>query len=315
MANNYNLYKPRKKRRGLLFLIFIILGLIIIFSYFSFLLGNNDKASISNNGVAVIPIEGVITLEEGDVFPFEQGTASSKAIIEKIEKAEKSNDIKAIILSINSPGGTVVASSNVADAVKSAEKPVVAYIQELGASGAYWIASASDSIVAEPLSITGSIGVISSYLEFSQLFEKYGVSYQRLVSGPYKDIGSPFKELTQEERDLLQNKIDIIHDEFISQVSQNRNIPESSVRELATGLFYLGKEAQQLKLVDELGNFEVARKKAEQLAGIENSNIIKYEEKGKFGILDLITKTFAFYIGKGIGSALTIYQEPLPIRA
>src|SRR3989344_9012865 len=125
-----------------------------------------------SNGIAIIKIEGPITLKSSNQL-FTEGSASSDEIIENLNKAENNNGVKAIILEINSPGGTVVASKEIADKVKSIQKPTIALIREVGASGAYWIASSSDLIIADELSITGSIGVISSYLQFSGLLDNY----------------------------------------------------------------------------------------------------------------------------------------------
>ena len=158
---------------------------------------STDVESLSGN-VALIPIEGVIVGTDDGEFLFESVT-SSLDTVELIEKADRNPNIKAIILEINSPGGSAVASEEIANAIKKTNKTTVAWIREIGTSGAYWVSSASDHIVANRVSITGSIGVIASYLEFPGLLDRYNITYQRLVSGKYKDIGSPYKEMTTEE--------------------------------------------------------------------------------------------------------------------
>ena len=167
-------------------------------------------------------------------------------------------NIKAILFEINSPGGTAVASEEIVNAVKKSKKYKVAWIRDQGASGAYWIASAADKIVASPLSITGSIGVLGSYLEFSGLLTRYNITYERMVGGKYKDLGTPYRELTDEERILFQRSIDELHDYFMQDVAKNRDIPENKIREIATGMFYTGKQAKELNLVDVLGGKEEA---------------------------------------------------------
>src|SRR3989339_423358 len=189
---------------------FMAVGVISLFA-------GIDVESLSGN-VALIPIEGVITGSEDSEFIFESVTASPDTI-ELIEKADKNPSIKAIILEINSPGGSAVASEEIANAVKKTNKTTVAWIREVGASGAYWVASSSDHIVASRMSITGSIGVIGSYLEFEGLADRYNLTYRRLVSGKYKDIGDPFRELTQEEQEILQKSLDEIRDYFVGEVA------------------------------------------------------------------------------------------------
>ena len=260
-----------------------------------------DVESLSGN-VAVIPIEGVIL--GSDDSGFFESVATSQDIIELIEKADENTGIKAIILEINSPGGSAVASEEIANAVKKTNKTTVAWIREVGASGAYWVASASEHIVASRVSITGSIGVISSYLEFPGLLEDYNVTYRRLVSGKYKDIGSPLKEMTSEEQEIFQRNLDLIRDYFVSEVAKNRNLNKKDVDKIANGLFYLGTQAKELGLVDELGSKDEAVAYIEKKEGIK-AEIVEYEKEE--GLLEILTGVFSrqsFFIGKGIGSSL-----------
>ena len=173
---------------------FIIILILFLLYATSFLIAKNIEETPLSSKIAVIPIYGTITIGNYNSL-LQQSTTSSSTIINFLNQAEKDKSVKAILLEINSPGGTAVASSEIADKVSSIQKPVVAFIREVGASGAYWIASSCDKIVANPLSITGSISAISSYLEFSDLMENYGVKYEKLTSGEYKDIGSPFRSL------------------------------------------------------------------------------------------------------------------------
>lgn len=273
---------------------FIAVGILGLFA-------GIDVESLSGN-VALIPIEGVITGSEND-FLFDTSSVSTE-IIELIEKADENPNIKAIIFEINSPGGSAVASEEIANAVKKVNKTTVAWIREVGASGAYWIASATDHVVANRVSITGSIGVIASYLEFPGFLERYNVTYRRLVAGKYKDIGSPFKEMTLEEQEIFQKNLDAIRDYFVSEVAKNRNLDKKEVDKIANGLFYLGIQAKELKLVDELGG------KDEAIAYVEKKENIKAEiaeYKKEEGLLDLLADVFSrqsFFVGRGIGSSL-----------
>src|SRR3989338_979115 len=274
---------------------FIAVGMLSLFA-------GIDVESLSGN-VALIQIHGVITGSE-DSESFFETTTSSLDAVELIEKADENPSIKAIILEINSPGGSAVASEEIANAVKKTNKTTVAWIREAGASGAYWVASSADYIVAGRASITGSIGVIASYLEFPALLERYNVTYQRLVSGKYKDIGSPLKEMTLEEKAVFQQNLDYIRDYFASEVAKNRNLNKKELDKIANGLFYLGAQAKELGLVDEL------RSKDEAISYIERKEKIKAEiaeykkEKTIFDILSEVLSRQSFFVGKGIGSLI-----------
>jgi protease-4 len=278
-----------------------IITIIFVLYSIAFFVSRNMESTSLVNKIAIIPIYGEITI--GDHEPlYEQQTAASNAIIAYLELAEKDSSIKGIILEINSPGGAVVASSEVAQKVKEIKKPVVSLIREVGASGAYWIASASDAIVANPLSITGSIGVISTYLEFSELLEKYGIKASTITAGEFKDTGSPFRSLTDEEKVILQNKINMIHNEFVSSVSENRKI---DVSKYATGMFYLGKEAKDIGLIDYLGDKNLAINITKQLANIKEAEIVQYKQPANLlSVLKQFTSEFGINIGKGISSNL-----------
>lgn len=277
-----------------LFVILVLAAFILVSYGLSYVVGG------VSNKIAIIPIIGAISTDGN--YRLQEGTSSSD-ILDKIENAEEDFSVKGIILEINSPGGTVVASKEIADKIKEIEKPVVALIRGSGASGAYWIASASDYIVADELSVIGSIGVTSSYLEFSGLLEEYKVSYQRLVTGEFKDVGSPFKDLTERERGLLMRKLDQIHNFFVKEVAGNRNLSVASVGKLATGEFFLGQEAIKVGLVDELGGREEAVNASKRLANITDADVVKYKEAAGF-FEYLLNSRIPFQIGQGIGSSL-----------
>ena len=284
--------------------VLMVITILFLLYATSFLIAKNIQEIPIGNRIAVIPIQGTITVGNSESL-FQQTTASSNKILTFLDSANKDKSISAILLEINSPGGTAVASSEIASKVKSIEKPVVAFIREVGASGAYWVASAADKIVASPLSITGSIGVISSYLEFSDLMEEYGIKYERLTAGEYKDTGSPYRSLTDKEKKLLQNKLNIIHSEFIKAVNENRNM---DVNKYATGMFYLGIEAKELGLIDYLGDRELALNITKQLANIEKAELVTYKEtKNIMDILRGFTSELGLNIGRGIYS--TLLQE------
>ena len=179
-------------------------------------------------------------------------------LVNQIKQANDNTQIKVIVLDINSPGGSGVAADEIASAIKNSKKPVVAVVREVGASAAYWIASASDYIYANRVSFTGSIGVIGSYLDFSGLLKEYNVTYQRFVSGQFKDLGTPFKETTEEERVLFQGLIDDVEDIFVAEVAVNRGLSYEAVDNISTGQVFLAHQSKELGLIDFIGTKEDA---------------------------------------------------------
>jgi len=285
----------------------ILIGLFIV-SYIASDLFVKGEDHFTDK-IVIIPIRGMITLDGIDSMPFEE-SVSSEAIVDYIKKANGDDSIKGIILDINCPGGTVVASKEIADAVKSSKKPVVALMREIATSGAYWVASSADKIVADPLTLTGSIGVTGSYLEWSGLMDEYGVGYESLTSGKYKDAGSPFRKLTDDERNLLMEKIEKIHLFFITQVANNRNIDPDTVKEISEGSIYLGFEAYNLGLVDYLGNKDNAIKIAKTISNITDAELVKYKQKITFmDMLNKISMKSFYYMGVGISSETGIKES------
>lgn len=275
-------------------LAFIFTGFISLFT--------SDMGSFGGN-VALIPVKGFIMSDGGRDLLFE-GTASSTEIIEQIEKADSNPNIKGIIFEINSPGGAPVASEEIVSAVKRINKTTVAWIREVGASGGYWVASASDYIVASRMSLTGSIGVLASYLEVAGFLEDHNVTYRRLVAGKYKDIGSPLKEITSSEELLLQKSINEIHEYFVDDVAENRGLTRQQTLRVSDGMFYTGSEAKELGLVDALGSKSEALRYIEEELGI-TAEVIEYKKERS--LLDVFGSVFSeqsFLVGKGIGSAI-----------
>lgn len=278
------------KVKTLILTILILWLAAFVFSYFFDFTDFQDK-------IVIIPIENAITAGALK-SPLQQNSVTSSNILKMIEKAEEDSSVKGIILAINSPGGTVVGSKEIADKIKTVDKPVVAWIREIGTSGAYWVASASDAVVADELSLTGSIGVISSYLEFSGLLRDFNVTYESLTTGRYKELGSPFKELSEDERRLLQGKLDQIHDYFVDEVASNRNLEIGDVKRLATGEFFLGREAYNMGLVDHLGGKDLAVNVTKQLANVTDAKIVIYEtQKSLFDVLSLLKEDFSLDSG------------------
>jgi len=302
--------EPPKTKHPIITTLLILIGLFILSSIFATIttVGSVFEEEEGEGNVALISVKGVITGDESGGL-IDQTTTASSSIVKLIKEAEEDPGIKAIVLEINSPGGSPVASDEIATAIKNTDKPTVAWIREIGTSGAYWIATATDHIIAHKLSLTGSIGVRASYLEFSGFLKRYNVTYQRLVAGKYKDTGSPFKQLTPEEETLLQAKINKIHEAFIKEVAQNRNLPEDTVRELANGMFYLGEEALTYGLIDEVGGREEV---TEYLEKTLNTSITYKEFKEKKSLAELlagIVSNHGYAVGQGIMNTMITTQQ------
>jgi protease-4 len=232
--------------------------------------------SLKDNRVGLIELKGTIT--------------NSQDTLKQITDFRKDASIKAIVLRIDSPGGAVGPSQEIYREIRRAakSKPVVASLGGVAASGGYYIASAASHIVANPGTITGSIGVIIHFPNMEGLFGKIGYQMTTIKSGKFKDIGNPAREMTPEEKELLQATIDETYRQFVRDVALARHMPEDDVRSVADGRIIMGEKALELKLVDQLGNFEDAITKAGELGKIEGEPEVIEAKKTKHSLLDLV---------------------------
>lgn len=203
---------------------------------------------------------------EGDT-EYDYDITASEDVTWAIEQANENEDIKAIVVEVDSNGGYPVAGEEIANAIKNSEKPVIGFIRETGASSAYWAISGADKIFASKNSDVGSIGVTMSYLNNVEKNKKDGYLYEQLTSGKFKDSGSPDKPLTKEEKDLFMRDINILYNNFIETVSENRNIPLEKVKSFADGSSVLGEKAKELGLIDEIGGMYEAEAYLEEIIG------------------------------------------------
>jgi protease IV len=267
----------------------LVFFLVLIFAVLGFIIGalayfyNGSMDSFSSAGVAIISINGPIMESESS---FSRPSVKSSVLAKYIKEADGDPWVKAIILKIDSPGGTLVPSKSIADAVSKAKKPVISVIRSVGASGAYMVAASSDYIIADELSSVGSIGVIGSYLEFDGFLESYNISYRRLVSGEHKDMGVPFRELTEKEEELLQNDINFVHDYFVERVAFDRKMEISDVKRAADGRVFFGRRALELGLIDQLGDLETAEEKLKKDLKQDKLSYREYRKEPSF--LDLM---------------------------
>ncbi len=242
-----------KKKR-----VFIILGSIVaLFFLMLVLLRTMSSGTSIGQKVAVIDIAGIIS--------------KSDATIKRIHTYRDDPSVKAIVLRIDSPGGSVAPVQEIFTELEKIEKPIVASMGGSAASGGYYIACAADTIVANPGTLTGSIGVIIQFTRMKGLYDKVGLEHQVVKSGQFKDTGSPFRELTEQERAVLQATVDDVYNQFVDTISKARGtlLTRTEVVELADGRIFSGKQALEAKLIDQLGNLPDAIKIAGELAGIE----------------------------------------------
>ncbi len=219
--------------------------------------------------VALIHVDG--TIMSGQSSAFDTGVVTSGTIIDQIKQAKEDSNVKAIIVAVNSPGGGANASDLIYQTLKKCGKPVVVLMGDMAASGGYYLAMASDWIVANPNTLTGSIGVVSEFPNAAGLLEKVGVDFVVITSGPRKDFGSPYREMTETERAYWQGIVDESYQSFVEIVATGRHKTVEEVKPLADGRVYTGRQALEAGLVDQLGYEDDAIAKAAELGGISGT--------------------------------------------
>lgn len=252
-----------KKRR-----VYIILGSIIGLFFLLLILRSIGGGGTSiGQKVAVIDIRGIIS--------------RSDATIKLLHTYRDDQGIKAIVVRIDSPGGSVAPVQEIYSELKKIEKPIVASMGGSAASGGYYIACAADTIVANPGTLTGSIGVIMQFVQLKGLYDKVGLGHRVIKSGDFKDTGSPFRDLTEEEQAVLQSTVDDVYNQFVDTIFEARGdlLTRDEVIKLADGRIFSGKQALDSKLLDQLGNLPDAIEVAAKLAGIEGKPKVVRKEK------------------------------------
>ncbi len=257
----------------------IVVLLVIFFSALLFI-GRERKPFSFGDKIAIVEIKGVIT--------------QSTEIIEEMRQYADDETVKAVILRIDSPGGGVGPSQEIhREVVKlKTKKKVLASMGSVAASGGYYIACASDLIVANPGTITGSIGVVMEFTNLEELLKKIGVKGVVLKGGEHKDIGSPFREMTPGEKKIMQDVIDNVHQQFIKAVAEGRKMEQAKVVPVADGRIFTGEQAKQFGLVDEMGNLEDTVDMAAKLVKIDGRPTVIYPKR-KFTIWEMLVKEMA----------------------
>ena len=273
------------RRHPFLFFILVFTSIVAVTSVLTSLISmlGKDKAELRfGDKVGVIEIEGMMM--------------DARDLLDQIKTFREREAIKAIVMRINSPGGAVGPAQEIYREIRKTvkEKPVVASMGTIAASGGYYVAAAADQIMANPGTVTGSIGVIMGYTNFQELFEKIGLTPVVIKSGEYKDIASPVRKMSEQERELLQKFTDTVHNQFIEDVAEGRGVSLDIIRKLADGRIFSGETAKQYGLVDRLGNLEDAIDWAGRLGGIKGKITSVYPPEKKLPILEyLIDKAAA----------------------
>jgi protease IV len=252
--------------KGLGMLGVLILVVFVVIFFFAYLTGGDSKvlAIFSGEGIGVLQIQGTID--------------DSRDVLSELKRFKEAPWIKAVVVRIDSPGGAVAPTQEIFEEIQKTrqKKPLIASMGGMATSGGYYIASACEKIIANPGTLTGSIGVIMQLTNFEEVMKKIGVKGYSIKSGVNKDIGSPFQALSPEGREILQSLVDNVHNQFVGAVAKARGMNESKVRKLADGRVYSGAQAKELGLIDQFGTLDDAIEFAAKRVGLEPNPAVYY---------------------------------------
>jgi len=281
LKRDWRMEKPKEEEGKLKRLLLYILGALgaIALACVGLLLIVSVVSAVKMPGlgggcVGVVKIEGELTTQEVPKTFLSPGVLGSESIAKNIEDLGKRDDVKSILVIVDSPGGSVVASREIYEAVKAVKKPKVSYFREVAASGGYYVAAGTDYIVSDPDAITGSIGVRTTSVELSELFKKVGVNMTTVTSGAHKDMGDVGRPLTDDEKEIMKALVDEVFTEFKDAVVSGRGdrLDSAEFEKVLDGRILTGRQALRVGLVDETGNKKRALLKAAQLGNITVAN-------------------------------------------
>lgn len=262
--------------------------------------GDTDGKLVDRQGIGLVEVKGMIL--------------DSKETIRQLRHFLKKDNIKAVVLRVDSPGGVVAPSQEICDEVRkfAAKKKIIVSMGSLAASGGYYISAPATLIYANPGTITASIGVILKLSNIEALMDKIGIKAYTLKTGKYKDSGSPVRQFSEEDRAMLQAVIDNTHEQFVQAVAVGRKLPVEEVRKIADGRILSGEQAKALKLVDRLGTLQDAIEEAGKQAGIKGEPEVVLPPKKKINYLDLLVEgaesTFNGPLGRATGGMRLMYE-------
>ncbi len=273
----------------LLSLLFFLSGCLAVSMPSVTPLKEKTLSGTARDKILLIDISGIIRdRKEKNILGTETSRTMTARIQEELDKAREDKKIKALILRINTPGGHVTTSDIIYHEIMTFKKekgiPVVAEFMDMAASGGYYIGAAADKIVAQPTTITGSIGVVAYNVNAVALLDKIGINDQTIKSGDKKDMASPLRDMTAEEREILQSIIDELYERFLLVVYEGRGglMDKARLREISDGRVYTAGQALKLKLIDRIGYMEDAVSYAKELAGIDEARVVTYAESGSY---------------------------------
>jgi protease-4 len=265
---------------------FLFLLAVFALVYFTVRTQQKDSFAGFGNKIAVVDLEGVIL--------------SPKDMVEQLRKYGDDSSVKAIVIHVNSPGGGAAASEEIYREVLRIrdvkKKPIVASIETVGASGAYYVSSATNKIFADQASIVGSIGVIAEWYNYEELLKWAKLQAIVIKAGEFKDTGSPVRPMTPAERAYMQGLIDNMHAQFIHSVAEGRHVKDDDIRPLADGKVWTGEQALTLKLIDQVGDFRAAIADTAKSVGIKGEPTIVRPEKDRKSVLDLLFGDVSEYL-------------------
>ena len=301
-ASKHEMKRSRTKKALLALLVVVVffVGISLLLSRNS----NDDRTwgswldLVESNKIGVVSLEGELI--------------SSDEILRDIRKFQKKSSVRAIVIRINCPGGAVAPAQELYEEIKRTrrKKPVVASMQTIGTSAAYYVASSSDKIVCSAGTITGSIGVIMMLADLEKIVERVGVNVRVIKAGKYKDIGSMLRPMTEEEHTILQDFATQIHEQFIQDVAQARKgkIQEHELRAISDGRFFTGEKAKEIGLVDAMGNFYDAVKIASDLAGVKGEPELIYPKKRWESYLELLAESTLNVVARVFGASKRVHS-------
>ena len=282
------------------FMFLLVLFMVSVLIAKAILGGDTDGRLVGNQGIGLVEVKGMIL--------------DSRETIRQLRYFLKKDNIKAVVLRVDSPGGVVAPSQEICDEVKkfAAKKKIIVSMGSLAASGGYYISAPATLIYANPGTITASIGVILKLSNIEALIDKIGIKAYTLKTGKYKDSGSPVRQFSEEDRAMLQAVIDNTHEQFVQAVAAGRKLPVEEVRRIADGRILSGEQAKAFKLVDRLGTLQDAIEEAGRLAGIKGEPEVVLPPKRKVNYLDLLVEgaesTFNGPLGRATGGMRMMYE-------
>ncbi len=256
----------KKSKIVVIALIAVAVLAVVTLSVVSMVGLDREVARDDEDRIVVINLTGII--QEGQVGGFMVGGISPQLVRDRLDRVAADSSTEGVVLRVQSQGGSIAASQEIAQMIRDFEKPIVVSMADMAASGGYYISAYAQGIVAQPGTMTGSIGVISTLMDLEGLYEMLGIEVETIKSGEHKDMFS--RALTEEEREIMQEISDQAYEQFITDVARGRDLSVEEVREVATGEIYLGSQALELGLVDKLGGVEEAIDLLAELNNFEN---------------------------------------------